>query len=99
MNDKIVAFMEFERGLGRHMPKLKQSFRDILYLEPIDENGKRINLLKTVKPTYIRLKSDESNVLVVDFEPNSLQASQCYMLKIGDIGQHDGIDKMYDSRL
>lgn len=40
VSGRISAFVEFEKSLSRHMPTLKTSFTEHIYLQPLLENGK-----------------------------------------------------------
>jgi hypothetical protein len=99
VNDRLIAYMEFEKSLNHHLPKIKSSFQEILYLEPVDRDGKKIGTLGNVKPEFARAKKDEDNVLVLSFKPNSLHPATNYVLRIGKTSDPDGIDKMINSEL
>ena len=99
VNDRLIAYMEFEKSLNHHLPKIKSSFQEILYLEPVDIHGNKIGSLGHVKPEFARAKKDEDNVLVLSFKPNSLHPATNYVLRIGKTSDPDGIDKMVNSEL
>ena len=80
---RITAFLEYEKSMADHMPALKSTFHDQMYLQPLDEHGNENPHLPHVQPTHFNPKHDSDDVLIVSWSPYTLQAGVCYKLKFG----------------
>ena len=62
---RLTALLQFEKSLSHHLPKLKSSFEDMVYLVPLDRNGKMDRHQEHVNASHMKLKVDSDNTLLI----------------------------------
>ena len=93
---RITAFLEFEKSMARHVPLLKTSFQETIYLEPLTPTG-AVDKEKThVVPSHFKLKHSQDDVVLLAFSPYSLAKGTCYRLMFNyyPAGQYQSISQM-----
>lgn len=53
---RISAFLEFEKSLHSHIPALKQTFQEAIFLQPLLPNGEPDKSKKHIVPTHFKSK-------------------------------------------
>jgi hypothetical protein len=77
---RVYAFLEFEKSMSRHMPRIKGGMLNAIELVPIDHDMKRIGGKKGIGASHVTVKHDSDDTIVVGWSPFLLEKGQCYKL-------------------
>ena len=55
-SSRVTAYLEFEKSLAHHIPALKQTFTENIYLQPLTAQGKPDTELHHVVPSHFKSK-------------------------------------------
>lgn len=76
---RISAFCEFEKSLAQHIPHIKASFQELIYLQPLLPNGQPDTFSHShVVPAHLKTKFKSDDTLILGFSPFSLDKGVCY---------------------
>jgi len=89
-NQRITAFIEFEKSISKHMPQMKMTFEETIFLLPLDKLMKPDKAAKRIPPTHFKTKQGSDDTLVLSFAPYTLEKDRCYKLVFGPDPAVDG---------